>query len=137
MIEKGFVFIMAWLMAASTVTSEPIILHYGLAGFGWLLYVVGKLYVTSAKYDTNDDGLSWDEVQKYIKKNWIAFLFNAMLLAIAVPYAQDWWPIITGLFDFSKGWEFTELVYVLAGSFILVVQILIDIVTWKLGTMKK
>jgi len=105
--------------------------HYVLAGFGWLLYMVGKLWYYRNEYDTNDDGLGWSEVGAYFRKNWIVGLFNGMLIVIAVPFAPQFWSWGTGLFEASQDWEFTDLVYVLAGGFILVIQIIVDWVRSK------
>ncbi len=105
--------------------------HYVLAGFGWLLYMVGKLWYFRNEYDTNNDGLGAAEVGSYFRKNWIVGLFNGMLIVIAVPFAPQFWNWGTGLFDASKDWEFTDLVYILAGGFILVIQIIVDWVRSK------
>lgn len=105
--------------------------HYVLAGFGWLLYMVGKLWYFRNEYDTNNDGLGLAEVGSYFRKNWIVGLFNGMLIVVAVPFAPQFWNWGTGLFDVSKDWEFTDLVYILAGGFILVIQIIVDWVRSK------
>ena len=107
----------------------PIFEQYLLAGFGWLLYMVGKLWYFRKEYDPNNDGLGWNEVQRYLKKNWIVGLFNLLLLVVVVPYAEDIWS--WGMNFWGKDWAFSDFVYVLAGSFILVIQIIIDFVRSK------
>jgi len=114
----------------ATAPAKGLVFHYLLAGFGWFLYLVGKLWYFRDHYDTNNDGLDGREVKRYLQKDWISFLFNAMLLAIVVPYAPEIWTFIMQLA--GKEYPFREFVYVLAGGFILVVQIAIDVVKSKL-----
>lgn len=100
--------------------------HYALAAYGWLLYMVGKLWYYRKEYDPNHDGLGWGEIKVFFRKNWIAFLFAAMLGLILVPFAPRLWVWGTGLFEVSRSWPVTDLVYLLVGAFILVVQLVID-----------
>ncbi len=122
-------------MSILDIVNEPTLLgKYGLALFGWLTYMVGKMWYTSDSYDKDQDGMSLAEVRLFMKKNWVAGLFNMMLLIIAVPYAHEIWDFamqITG-----KNWPFSEFIYVLIGSAILFLQIFIDIVKWRLKKLK-
>ena len=135
--EKIIIFIYVFvLLLLGIKQTNPMMFNYTLAGFGWWLYIVGRLFFDRKKYDKDDNGLGWEEVKAYLKMNWIAFLFNGMLLIIIVPYTEILWYWGIGFFEISKDWIFNDLAYVLAGSFILVVQIIIDIVRWKLRKLK-
>jgi len=108
--------------------------HYALAGYGWFLYMVGKLWYYRNDYDKNHDGLGWLEIVAFTRQNWISFFFAAMLAFILVPFAPRLWLWGTELFD--KDWPVTDLVYLLVGAFILVVQLVVDYLKKKLGTGK-
>jgi hypothetical protein len=67
--------------------------HYLLAAFGWVAYIVGRLWLKRKQYDINDDGLDVSEVKLYLKRNWIGFAFNAILLVVLTPYIPDIWQL--------------------------------------------
>ena len=102
---------------------------YALAAYGWTLYMVGKLWYYRDVYDTNKDGLGWSEIQVFLRRNWVAFLFNAMLIAVFTPYVPDLWMWSMDLFN--RTWPMTKVAYILEGGFILVVQLAIDYVKRK------
>jgi hypothetical protein len=105
--------------------------NYALAAFGWALYMVGKLWYYRDVYDTNHDGLGLNEIGVYLRRNWISFLFNAMLIIIFTPYVPDLWLWAMDLF--GKEWPMTRAAYILEGGLILIVQLIIDWVKNKKG----
>lgn len=114
--------------------------HYGQAAFGWLVYMVGKLWWYRNEYDENNDGLGWSEVVVFGRKNWITGLFNALLIAIGVPYAPEIWDLAMELvvhFNFlEKPWRFGDGVYIGMGALVLVVQLVIDVIRFYVSRRK-
>jgi len=117
------------MITPEQVDQHSIMIHYGQAAFGWALYMVGKLWWYRDVYDADHNGLGLKEVGVYVKKNWITALFNGMLLVVTVPYAEWLWA--TAMDIFKKDWPFNDFVYVLAGGFILAIQLIADFVRAK------